>query len=649
MSLCKSAIASTPALLERMQQVVSTGNGVVLRNGLDKYNTTHTLMGAERISNGNGRLRIFYGSGTKAHNADFNRLVAPALGNLMKRFPQLELVIVGHLLPGPELSELRDRIAVHPYIADMNVYWSLLGACDINLAVLEGGAVADCKSEIKWLEAAVLQIPSVVSGTITYREVIKDGVDGLIADTPAQWQEQLERLIITPQLREAIGARARAKALLAYDVSIGADILGNAFDTARKKSSARQQPRLRILICNVFYSPQSYGGATRVVEDNVRDFIERYQNLDVAVCCTNESHGLPGTLTLDNENGVPVYRITVAQDAKMDWTPFDDRNSAAFTRILEHFRPDLIHFHCIQRLTGTIVEVAQNRGIPYIVSLHDGWWISENQFFVDDEGFMRLPGPDLLSDSSVAQVPLAALTRRQRLSSLLNGSKANLAVSAPFGTIYVDAGIKKVCVVENGVTPICAIEHSTRMDGRVGLGHIGGRSKHKGAALVEAVLRRNRYDNLHLTMIDGSLGTGEQIDTIWGTTPITLTGAYPQSRVAELYNRFDVLLAPSTWPESFGLVTREATAAGLWVVASNLGAVAENIEDGGNGRIIDVTTPRGLAAALSEIDADPTRFSAKIPPANRRKKGTWRSTDQQAAQLHSLYHEICDSTLMSET
>ena len=43
------------------------------------------------------------------------------------------------------------------------------------------------------------------------------------------------------------------------------------------------------------------------------------------------------------------------------------------------------------------------------------------------------------------------------------------------------------------------------------------------------------------------------------------------------YSNHDVLIAPSIWPESFGLVTREALSAGLWVIASDAGALAEPI------------------------------------------------------------------------
>lgn len=635
MSMCKGSIASTPALAKQMQAVTATTANILIRNALDERNEAAIIMGAHPIRRAaEARVRIFYGSGTKAHNADFNRLVAPAIFELMQRFAHVDLVIVGHLKLKPELAAMGDRIISYSFIADITAYWSVLASCDINLAVLEPGIVADCKSEIKWLEAAVLQIPSIVSATSTYEDVIEDGVDGYIARSPEQWHDRLETLIADPILREEIGAKARAKALRDYDIAVAAQTLRSAFDSAPAEFSSQKHPR--ILICNVFFAPQSYGGATRVVEDNVWAFQERHPDLDIGVFCSAEGVSPPSRLSIGSEKGIPVYRLSTPQEVDMDWRPFNEAHAAPFERVLDHFQPDLIHFHCIQRLTATIVEVALRRGIPYVVTLHDAWWISDHQFLVDEEGLLRLPDTDVLADCDAGRDRLQSIARRQRLTSLLQNSRANLSVSAPFADIYAEAGITGLQVVENGTPALNDVERSPRSDGRVALGHVGGRSAHKGASLIEAAFRRGNYENLHLTMVDGTLSPGQSIDTLWGTTLVTLTAPFPQAAVGRLYGQLDVLLAPSTWPESFGLVTREALGSGLWVVSSNLGAIGQDIEEDRNGYVIDTTTGRDLNRVLAKLDADPTRYRTS-PPA---RVETPRSMSDQADDLRDIYHAL---------
>jgi len=636
MSLCSKSIASTPALAERMQAVTATNSGIVVRNGLDERNLPAIRMGVRPILREDGRIRVFYGSGTLAHNADFNRLAGQALTDLMQRYPHVDFVIVGHLRPSDELAAMGQRIIAYPFIPDVASYWSVLAACDINIAVLEPGPVADCKSEIKWLEAAVLQIPSVLSGTRTYREVVQDGVDGFIVEDQAEWRDALERLIVDPQLRSSMGAAARIKALRDYDIEVGARALMSAFSQPTPMLADAVSKPLRVLVCNVFYAPQSYGGATRVVEANVKDFVAHYPNTEIGVFCSDEGAAPAGRLSLSQENGVPVYRLSTPQEAGMDWRPFNEDNAEPFERVLNHFRPDIIHFHCIQRLTATIVEVALSRKIPYVVTLHDAWWISDNQFLVDDDGLLQLPSRDVLGDGVLARNSLASMTRRQRLTSLLQHAEANLSVSASFAQIYEDAGVTRVQAVENGSPGMVPITSVPRADGRVALGHIGGRSAHKGASLIEAVLRRGTYANLHLTMIDGTLAPGQTVNTTWGTTPVTITAPYPQSQIADLYGQLNVLLAPSTWPESFGLVAREALGSGLWVVASDLGAVGQDVEAGRNGFIIDVSTTHGLAEALMQIDAEPEIYRKAASVAFTAS----RRVEDQAADLQMIYHKV---------
>ena len=59
-----------------------------------------------------------------------------------------------------------------------------------------------------------------------------------------------------------------------------------------------------------------------------------------------------------------------------------------------------------------------------------------------------------------------------------------------------------------------------------------------------------------------------------------------------------MLVAPSIWPESYGLVTREALSAGLWVIASDIGALAEPLLEGTNGNKFAAGDAKALAELL---------------------------------------------------
>jgi glycosyltransferase involved in cell wall biosynthesis len=61
----------------------------------------------------------------------------------------------------------------------------------------------------------------------------------------------------------------------------------------------------------------------------------------------------------------------------------------------------------------------------------------------------------------------------------------------------------------------------------------------------------------------------------------------PQSKTIEILSGYDLLVVPSRWLETGPLVILEAFAAGIPVVGSNIGGIAEIVEDGINGLLVE--------------------------------------------------------------
>ncbi|MGA9213813.1 MAG: hypothetical protein WCF64_09040 [Methylocella sp.] len=109
MGLCDHGIASTTALARQIEPVVKSRDCLVLRNGLDERNEKAIGMGRAPRP-GRDTVAIFYGSGTKAHNSDFNELAAPALLSALASYDNVRLVIAGHLRLRPEFDRFSARI-----------------------------------------------------------------------------------------------------------------------------------------------------------------------------------------------------------------------------------------------------------------------------------------------------------------------------------------------------------------------------------------------------------------------------------------------------------------------------------------------------------------------------------------------------------
>jgi glycosyltransferase involved in cell wall biosynthesis len=160
-------------------------------------------------------IRIGYFSGALSHNKDF-ATITNVLYDLMKKYEKLELFLVGPLDIESKLNEFSTRIKQLPYVK-REKHFENVASVDINIAPLEiGNPFCESKSELKFFEAGIVQVPSVAAATEPFREAIIDGVDGFVAKGEDEWREKLEKLITDENLRKEMGEKARMKALKEY-------------------------------------------------------------------------------------------------------------------------------------------------------------------------------------------------------------------------------------------------------------------------------------------------------------------------------------------------------------------------------------------------------------------------------------------------
>jgi glycosyltransferase involved in cell wall biosynthesis/cytochrome c-type biogenesis protein CcmH/NrfG len=640
-ALCDYGIASTTPLAAEMAKLVISGQAFVHRNAFSaKHELLASSMPKPRLD---GRVVIFYGSGTKAHGEDFQQLVEPALVEMVRRYgSRVKIVLAGYVPITDELNSIRQNIDIIEVNWDIDEYWALLRSSDINIAVLKQSHMTNCKSEIKWMEAAIFGIPSVVSSTSTYREVIEPGVTGLLCDTAEQWVTALDFLVSNDEQRRRIGFQAWQQVRQAYGIDAAARNIREIFRQCAPAHEAPEKPT--VLIVNVFYPPQAIGGATRVVHDNVRHLSQKYKNdFDIEVFTSTHDDKEDYAVSCYLQDGVRVTALARPSDPNIETAISDLRTEEIFGGYLDETRPALIHFHCIQRLTASVVTAAEMRRIPYLITVHDGWWISSHHFAVDEHGDLSLYDfKDPLS--VISDAGKAAYARMIELRRPLFGATKILAVSDKFAELYRSCGLDNVAAIPNGISDLPERKRSSSMDGRVRLGFIAGMHRIKGYHLIKYAFLNSQFQNLSMTIIDVSLKQGQSRREIWSGTPVNFIAKVPEEHVNELYAEVDVLLAPSIWPESFGLVSREAHHFGCWVVASNRGSIGNDITEGVNGHLIDVSDASALIRILTMIDENPQRYQSAPPAAPLTRKAS-----EQADDLATFYKAIINDAPPHDT
>ena len=205
LAACDGAITSTTQLKEELIKYKDT---VLLNRNL--ASSELIAVSSQFLKEDFGaddRIKIGYFSGSISHNENFE-LIKPAIKEVLDNYPFVELHIVGHLDIPQDMKQYTQRIIIHEYV-DWKALPQLISQVDINLAPLVDSVFNRAKSEIKWIEAALVKVPTIASHIGAFADMMIDGQTGLLAKD-GEWKEKLESLILSADLRRELAENAYA-------------------------------------------------------------------------------------------------------------------------------------------------------------------------------------------------------------------------------------------------------------------------------------------------------------------------------------------------------------------------------------------------------------------------------------------------------
>lgn len=116
---------------------------------------------------------------------------------------------------------------------------------------------------------------------------------------------------------------------------------------------------------------------------------------------------------------------------------------------------------------------------------------------------------------------------------------------------------------------------------------------------------------------------------------IRFTGFIPDSELVALMKSADVLVVPSIY-EPFGIVALEGMAAGVPVVASQVGGLAEVIEHDRTGIVVYTRNPQSIAWGVNRILSDPNHAEWLTRNAKEtvQKAYSWEAIAKKTAKVY---------------
>ena len=358
---------------------------------------------------------------------------------------------------------------------------------------------------------------------------------------------------------------------------------------------------MKVALLNALYSPYQFGGAERSAQILAEGLSRR--GLSVSVITLGEPHLEPRSVI----NGVTVHRLplenwywpfagglkTATQRAA--WHLRDLYNPAMSARVggvLARERPDIVHTNSLAGFSVDVWGEAKRRGIRIVHSLRDYYLMCPPSVMYRKEGNC--------GRICARCLPFAAYRRR--------AAQAVDAVSGVSEFIlkrHLRAGYFKDCPTAKVIfNPLPAVQPKAASRPQRGLvfGYIGRISPHKGVRwLLESFVQHASSDDTLVLAGTGDDGFVGSMKAQFASPAVRFIGhAEPRA----FYEQVDVVVVPSLWHEPFGRTAIEPLAYGVPVIASNRGGLAEIVEDGRTGIVVDPDETGSLVRAMRRFSAD---------------------------------------------
>ena len=354
-----------------------------------------------------------------------------------------------------------------------------------------------------------------------------------------------------------------------------------------------------------------------------------------------------------------------------------------FDRLLDVYRPDIVHFFHLMRLSASIVDVCANHQLPMVLTPTDFWFmcptihrhLPDGRFCEgpSENGInclrhivsIKKPGApatlvNLLPDRVLAAVarrssrtpfarfqaaghvdalnrrPSFVLSRLRRIHRILAPTKMMLDTLERRGVdssrlIYCPYGIELPATI----TPPKTTSDSLRV------GYIGTLAHVKGAhVLLQAVRLLPDLDirvliyGREADSADYALGLRQLAH---GDRRVEFLGTFPSDQIGLILAQMDVLVVPSVWVENTPLVVYSAQAVGCPIIASDVGGVSEVVTHEDNGLLFPAGDPRQLALSLARLAGD----RALLAQLSRRAR-TPKPMSVYVDELITVYRSLLD-------
>jgi len=398
---------------------------------------------------------------------------------------------------------------------------------------------------------------------------------------------------------------------------------------------------MRILHLVHQYPPHFVGGTEFYTQTVAVAQVE--SGLDVAIFVPAPRTGGPDLESIqpEVEKGVKVYRAPVGERSrtKVFLQIFRQPQLQRYWQmVLDAEQPNLVHIEHLMGLPLSVVDELRAREIPYLVTLHDYWYICANAQLLTNTDQEICSGPDSYAvncarcalarggiDSALGLAPTLAPImkfRNNQTAEVLKDADRIIAPTRFVRDVYLSIlpNVKEIDVLAHGIdAPNRSVanakrdQRENRKDSRLQVGCIGSIARQKGVHVLVSAVNGLPEEDITLTIYGNLKSSPEYVAELQRmiTRPgIEMRGVLDHDAIWPAITGFDVVVMPTLWYEVSPLVIDEVFAMGVPLIGSDIGVLTEKIKDGENGRLFEPGDIAGLQDILADLIETPEILSS---------------------------------------